>query len=175
MGDAPDEHRDRSGHRAKRKAAAIAVTAGQPSTPALTATQHPPPPLVSPRSSFLMPADRDPSKPTSLASKVAIPRLPRRSETTSPTTSAKTGDRNRVNHACEPCRHRKTKCSGERPSCKHCDGFRILCTYADGKRDRVKKYGSIQVEDNLLHTDSHQGIPPYDGQIRSIREVTRRS
>jgi len=49
------------------------------------------------------------------------------------------GDKHRVSHACEPCRHRKTKCSGERPVCKHCEDFRINCVYTDGKRDRTKK------------------------------------
>ena len=44
-----------------------------------------------------------------------------------------------MTHACEPCRHRKTKCSGERPTCRHCQDFKIACYYADGKRDRVKK------------------------------------
>ena len=70
--------------------------------------------------------------------KIAIPRLRRGSEGASAASSA-IGDKHRVNHACEPCRHRKTKCSGERPICKHCEDFRISCVYADGKRDRTKK------------------------------------
>jgi len=67
--------------------------------------------------------------------KVAIPRLRRDSNFSSATTVEK----HRVAHACEPCRHRKTKCSGERPVCKHCEDFKINCVYADGKRDRTKK------------------------------------
>ena len=75
--------------------------------------------------------------PSSKAAKVAIPRLKRSLE--SGEGSAKSGGRHRVTHACEPCRHRKTKCSGERPACRHCQDFKIQCYYADGKRDRVKK------------------------------------
>lgn len=72
------------------------------------------------------------------AAKIAIPRL-KRSIDVSAEGSTRSGGRHRVNHACEPCRHRKTKCSGERPICRHCQDFKIACFYADGKRDRVKK------------------------------------
>lgn len=54
----------------------------------------------------------------------------------------KPGRIHRVTHACEPCRQRRTKCSGERSSCRHCQNFKIQCYYADRKRDRVKKRGS---------------------------------
>ncbi|KAJ9609222.1 hypothetical protein H2200_006994 [Cladophialophora chaetospira] len=77
------------------------------------------------------------------AAKVAIPRL-KRSIDASGEDSSRAGGRHRVNHACEPCRHRKTKCSGERPVCRHCQDFKITCFYADGKRDRVKKqFGTL--------------------------------
>ena len=71
------------------------------------------------------------------AAKIAIPRLKREADN-APGSSRMSG-RHRVTHACEPCRQRKTKCSGERPMCKHCEDFKIQCYYADGKRDRVKK------------------------------------
>ena len=76
------------------------------------------------------------------AAKIAIPRLKKPAGTVSnPTRSS---GRPRVNHACEPCRQRKTKCSGERPVCAHCEDFKIACFYADGKRDRAKKYVLLQ-------------------------------
>lgn len=78
------------------------------------------------------------TEPSSKAAKVAIPRLKRSLDAQEG--SSKPGGRHRVTHACEPCRHRKTKCSGERPVCRHCLDFKIQCYYADGKRDRVKKY-----------------------------------
>ena len=90
----------------------------------------------SPRSSG---SDPHPAK----AAKIAIPRLKRSTEASASNDDRVEG-RHRVNHACEPCRHRKTKCSGHRPVCKHCEDFKIQCHYADGKRDRVKKqFGSM--------------------------------
>ena len=99
----------------------------------------------------LTPVFRKPESPRSSgsepnppkAAKIAIPRLKRTTEA-STDGDIRVGGRHRVNHACEPCRHRKTKCSGERPVCRHCQDFKIQCYYADGKRDRVKKqFGSM--------------------------------
>jgi hypothetical protein len=80
-----------------------------------------------------------PSESSRKAAKVAIPRL-KRSVDAGGEGTTRSGGRHRVTHACEPCRHRKTKCSGERPVCQHCQQFGLPCYYADGKRDRVKKY-----------------------------------
>lgn len=72
--------------------------------------------------------------------KMPIPRLRRENESQAGLHSSGSGDgKQRVSHACEPCRQRKTKCSGERPVCKHCEDFNITCGYADGKRDRTRK------------------------------------
>lgn len=113
------------------------TTPRTPYTPSTSASVPPQPTQFKvPASSrtAAMPADDSSSR----AAKVAIPRLKRSFETTD--AAAKPGGRHRVTHACEPCRHRKTKCSGERPTCRHCQDFKIECYYADGKRDRVKKY-----------------------------------
>ncbi|KAL9609236.1 MAG: hypothetical protein Q9167_005971 [Letrouitia subvulpina] len=77
--------------------------------------------------------------------KMPIPRLRRENEGQAGHQSSGLGDgKQRVSHACEPCRQRKTKCSGERPVCKHCEDFNITCGYADGKRDRTRKeYNSM--------------------------------
>ena len=72
-------------------------------------------------------------------SKVAIPRLRRNSEDQTSSRGSAVADKNRVSHACEPCRQRKTKCSGDRPLCQHCQDFKLPCVYAGGKRDRTKK------------------------------------
>lgn len=76
--------------------------------------------------------------PSGKAPKVAIPRLPQKGDAAS-AGGTRSGGRHRVMHACEPCRLRKTKCSGEKPACKHCQDFKVACIYADGKRDRAKK------------------------------------
>lgn len=72
-------------------------------------------------------------------SKVAIPRLSRHSGDQSPSQGPAAADRNRVAHACESCRQRKSKCSGERPRCQHCEAFNLPCVYVDGKRDKTRK------------------------------------
>ena len=79
------------------------------------------------------------SKQSQNPAKVAIPRLRRNSEDQSLFKGSAATDKNRVAHACEPCRQRKTKCSGERPRCQHCEDFKLQCVYADGKRDRTMK------------------------------------
>lgn len=76
--------------------------------------------------------------------KIAIPRLHREPDIASTAGSSVLGDKHRVTHACESCRHRKTKCSGDRPMCKHCEDCNLTCIYEDGKRDRTKK--SVDVE-----------------------------
>lgn len=90
--------------------------------------------------------------PPQRAGKVPIPRLRRDIDGPSGTTASQSSDsKHRVSHACESCRQRKTKCSGERPVCKHCEDFKIFCVYEDGKRDRTRKYicyPSVAIEEN---------------------------
>ncbi|KAJ5642808.1 hypothetical protein N7490_006808 [Penicillium lividum] len=45
----------------------------------------------------------------------------------------------RVPRACESCRMRKTKCSGDTPTCTQCRGLRATCVYPPGLRDRMTK------------------------------------
>ena len=100
-------------------------------------------PQPSPYAPTASPPTNAPSHQDSTSSqntfKVAIPRLNRNNDDQSPSRGPGAGDKNRVAHACEPCRRRKTKCSGERPRCQHCEDFKLPCTYADGKRDRTRK------------------------------------
>lgn len=110
------------------------------------------------------------------APKVAIPRLRRDSDGQSYTAMSAAGDKNRVSHACEPCRHRKTKCSGERPTCKHCEDFKLVCNYADGKRDRTKKLvstGAALIEACWLTHDRQIGsmagkLGEYESLLREL-------
>ncbi|KAI9879214.1 MAG: hypothetical protein M1830_009215 [Pleopsidium flavum] len=127
--------------RGKKRASSSSQTV---SKPFLQPTQHPPPPITNPGAAFQIPplppqATLHSQTQPGQTPKIAIPRLRRDSDAGSGLGTSKGGDKHRVSHACEPCRHRKTKCSGERPICKHCEDFKITCIYADGKRDRVKK------------------------------------
>ncbi|KAJ5096347.1 hypothetical protein NUU61_005703 [Penicillium alfredii] len=63
--------------------------------------------------------------------KVAIPRI------ASADTPARS--RRRSARACEPCRRRKIKCDGRRPSCSQCNSNNIRCAYEDVKRVREQK------------------------------------
>lgn len=43
----------------------------------------------------------------------------------------------RVSRACDNCREKKTKCSGNRPSCHRCHDARVQCSYGDRKREKI--------------------------------------
>lgn len=129
----------KSGSDKRKELTATPIDAPARSGPPL---QRPPPLIQSPDDSSLPPFLSQHGSPHH-AGKMAIPRLKRNCDgpsTTGPTNSSE--NKHRVSHACEPCRQRKTKCSGERPICKHCEDFAINCLYEDGKRDRTKKYAT---------------------------------
>ncbi|KAK9325597.1 fungal-specific transcription factor domain-containing protein [Lipomyces orientalis] len=75
----------------------------------------------------------------------------------------------RISHACESCRLRKTKCSGERPLCSHCKAFGIECHYANNKRDRTRE--ELQnLRDKVQQYEAifRQIAPSLDQPIRDI-------
>ncbi|KAL8667238.1 MAG: hypothetical protein Q9202_000811 [Teloschistes flavicans] len=108
-------------------------------------------------------------------SKVAIPRLRREIDGVPGAGSSHGSDsKHRVTHACEPCRQRKTKCSGERPACKHCEDFNIQCMYEDGKRDRTKKYTGRRTVSRRSLTGNRQfnmmsaRVAEYEGLLQEL-------
>ncbi|KAJ5648282.1 hypothetical protein N7490_004654 [Penicillium lividum] len=46
----------------------------------------------------------------------------------------------RVPRACESCRQRKTKCSGDTPVCRQCRELRVTCNYPIGWKEKTKKH-----------------------------------
>ncbi|RAK71711.1 Zn(II)2Cys6 transcription factor [Aspergillus fijiensis CBS 313.89] len=100
--------------------------------PALTSTsssQHPPRPTLTTNSGGTN-SDKKPLLPTTNASKkVAIPRQ---------RSGAAPRYARRVPLACESCRHRKTKCSGDTPVCRQCKELRVSCRYPISWRERTK-------------------------------------
>ena len=110
----------------------------------LSSSQSEPSPYALPTTLPMATTSHQGSKESQNPSKVAIPRLRRNSEDQSLSKGSAAMDKNRVAHACEPCRQRKTKCSGERPACQHCEDFKLHCVYADGKRDRTIKRVLVQ-------------------------------
>lgn len=51
----------------------------------------------------------------------------------------------RVPRACESCRARKTKCSGDTPVCRQCRELRVSCNYPVGWKERTKRYDLLYV------------------------------
>ncbi|GAO48974.1 hypothetical protein G7K_3135-t1 [Saitoella complicata NRRL Y-17804] len=43
--------------------------------------------------------------------------------------------RTRISHACDACKERKRRCSGERPVCVHCRCYGLNCVYSSRRRD----------------------------------------
>lgn len=70
--------------------------------------------------------------------KMAIPRLAEGAE--SAFTSPGRFHRRHVRRACESCRQRKTKCTGDKSGCRNCREAGIICCYTDGKREKSKRY-----------------------------------
>lgn len=71
------------------------------------------------------------------SSKIAISRIRKESNVNATAIGSSRGQR--ISHACEPCRQRKTKCPGERPACQNCKNLNFDCVYADGKKVLEKK------------------------------------
>ncbi|KIY00048.1 uncharacterized protein Z520_04686 [Fonsecaea multimorphosa CBS 102226] len=153
-GETPRAPAPRQGEASSSRSQSVSQTPGQApvlsiETPSSDPANRPTSASKTPRSPAPNPLFRVPQSPLTAAGessqragKVAIPRLKRSIDPSED--PARSGGRHRVNHACEPCRHRKTKCSGERPACRHCQDFKITCFYADGKRDRAKKqFGTL--------------------------------
>jgi hypothetical protein len=101
--------------------------------------------------------------------KVAIPRL----------AGAETGfgGRRRSARACEPCRQRKIKCDGLRPSCGQCVYHNHRCSYEDVKRVRdQKRLGTlakrVEAYEALLRELEGEVDLPTARQIRKVLQVS---
>ncbi|KZV85243.1 hypothetical protein EXIGLDRAFT_775738 [Exidia glandulosa HHB12029] len=54
------------------------------------------------------------------------------------------GPRANASIACNSCRARKIKCSGERPSCANCALYRVQCEYVSGRARSVPPKGGVR-------------------------------
>lgn len=70
------------------------------------------------------------SQPSGSNPKIAIPKL---------VSAKEEKQKSRVRRACESCRARKVKCSGEIPTCSHCTINGLRCLYKDPKQIRDRK------------------------------------
>ncbi|RAH79060.1 hypothetical protein BO86DRAFT_319463 [Aspergillus japonicus CBS 114.51] len=76
-----------------------------------------------------------PSRDLSGIRKMAIPRLAEGKEAVHSARS----HRRHVSRACESCRQRKTKCTGDKSGCRNCRDAGMICCYTDGKREKSKR------------------------------------
>ncbi|EED21370.1 C6 transcription factor, putative [Talaromyces stipitatus ATCC 10500] len=81
--------------------------------------------------------DRHSPQKESETKKMAIPRLPEGTEAS--LSSLGRFHRRHVRRACESCRQRKTKCTGDKSGCRNCREAGIICCYTDGKREKSKR------------------------------------
>ncbi|KIV88604.1 hypothetical protein PV10_08271 [Exophiala mesophila] len=91
--------------------------------------------------------------------------------------------RKRIRQACEPCRRKKAKCLGERPSCSLCRRLDQECTYAPhrGRADLPPRPSAIstpsrptlvQRDDETLVTEER--LDDLEHQIAQMRSALRR-
>ncbi|KAI9800750.1 MAG: hypothetical protein M1833_003167 [Piccolia ochrophora] len=71
--------------------------------------------------------------------RVLIPRMKREEGSAVASGRLEDLEKHRVSHACESCRIRKTKCTGENPACAHCKKHGLDCVYGDRKREKDKR------------------------------------
>ncbi|KAJ6015853.1 hypothetical protein N7540_010444 [Penicillium herquei] len=96
--------------------------------------------------------------------KVAIPRIAGVSHVQS---------RKRSARACEPCRHRKIKCDGIKPTCGQCAYHKSHCNYEDIKRIRDAKQikslaANVNRYEKLLRSIEGEVDPPTSRKIRKV-------
>ncbi|KAJ5722541.1 hypothetical protein N7488_000576 [Penicillium malachiteum] len=75
----------------------------------------------------------------------------------------------RVPRACESCRQRKTKCSGDTPVCRQCRELRATCNYPVGWKERTKK----QVEKLTEKAQDYESLLKDLGNIVESRTADR--
>ncbi|PIL24286.1 transcription factor [Ganoderma sinense ZZ0214-1] len=72
----------------------------------------------------------------------------------------------RVAQACEPCRRRKSKCTGAKPKCKRCDKKNLECVYIEDHRAnrlrgmRSRMVASVPVTELDEDYDGDSTLPP---------------
>ncbi|KAF9102360.1 hypothetical protein BGX27_011024 [Mortierella sp. AM989] len=58
--------------------------------------------------------------------------------------------RKRLTQACDPCRKKKIKCDGNKPSCANCAKIEVQCTYLPSMKKRGPRQGYIELLEKRL-------------------------
>jgi len=61
-----------------------------------------------------------------------------------PATESQPIKRKRLTQACDACRKKKVKCSGDKPSCNNCSRLGMTCTYLPSTRKRGPRVGLVE-------------------------------
>src|SRR5437763_13673858 len=61
-----------------------------------------------------------------------------------PATESQPIKRKRLTQACDACRKKKVKCSGDKPSCNNCLRLGMTCTYLPSTRKRGPRVGLVE-------------------------------
>lgn len=109
--------------------------------------------------------------------KMAIPRLAEGAE--SAFTSPGRFHRRHVRRACESCRQRKTKCTGDKSGCRNCREAGIICCYTDGKREKSKRsepptIDSIQIKSWLSSYPPSRQLASLSAKVQAYEDVIKR-
>ncbi|PVU96757.1 hypothetical protein BB559_002267 [Furculomyces boomerangus] len=64
----------------------------------------------------------------------------------------------RVTQACVPCRKKKTKCNGSKPTCHSCQKKELSCFYSE-KRKRGRPCKTVGLENTSTFQEAHGCIP----------------
>ncbi|PWY61710.1 hypothetical protein BO83DRAFT_350807 [Aspergillus eucalypticola CBS 122712] len=109
-----------------------------------------------------------PPQTTRHPNKLLIPRARAQVSISSP--------RSRTLQACDPCRNRKAKCNGAKPTCINCERLAIECTYSEQRRSRERKEldqlkDIIQRHDRLIRSILSRLLDPLPSAIAGHPET----
>src|SRR3954453_24191631 len=101
------------------------------------------------------------------------------SPASNPATETQSIKRKRLTQACDACRKKKVKCSGEKPSCNNCTRLGTTCTYLPSTRKRGPRVGLVeslekrlQQMEKLLQPLKEQGIVDDDNDDNENKKPT---
>ncbi|GFF66355.1 hypothetical protein CNMCM6936_008579 [Aspergillus lentulus] len=125
-------------------------------------------PAVAPKDSSYMqqianPSSLGPNRSGANESANAKVAIPRQRSTVAPRYSR------RVPRACETCRARKTKCSGDTPICRQCKELRVTCRYPVSWREKTKG----QLDILSVKTQDYENLLREIGSVADSRTSER--
>lgn len=104
--------------------------------------------------------------------KMAIPRLAEGAEAAFSTPGR--FHRRHVRRACESCRQRKTKCTGDKAGCRNCREAGIICCYTDGKREKSKRCVRSTLYSFILSDARYRQLASLSAKVQAYEGVIKK-